>query len=100
MPPYSWTASPTQVIQQEQQNASALISVAIGTSVTSISGYAFYECTNLTSITIPTANNAFENSGLTNVTIINNQQINGQLIPSPASNVSFFGSTVSTSTPS
>jgi len=198
LPEYSWTSNPTQVVQQEQQNASSLISVVIGTLVTLINQYAFNNCTNLTSITIPTTvitineyafnncsvltsiiipnsvnwisnyafadcisltsinipssvdrinnsvffrctslssviipntlttissnafrfcssltsiiipssvisivNGAFIDSGLTTVTINNNQiyDPNGNQIPSPASNVNFFGRTVQTILP-
>jgi len=53
LPNYSWTANATRTYQQEEQNASSLISVTIGTSVTIIDGYSFNSCTNLTSITIP-----------------------------------------------
>jgi len=77
LPPFSWTASPTQLIQQEQENAPHLTSVTIGTLVTTISTAAFNGCTNLTSITIPATvntigNNAFNGcSGLTSINISN-----------------------------
>ena len=67
--------------------------------VTSIGNNSFADCSLLTSISIPTsvtsiANDAFQNSGLTTVTIAN-----GQLgITSPAVGVSFFGVTVNTVT--
>ena len=67
--------------------------------VTSIGNNSFADCSLLTSISIPTsvtsiANDAFQNSGLTTVTIAN-----GQLgITSPAVGVSFFGAIVNTVT--
>ena len=76
LPNYSYSASnATELIQQEEQTASTLISVAIGTSVTQINSHAFSKCTNLTSITIPTtvtviAERAFQGcSNLTYITI-------------------------------
>lgn len=53
-----------------------LTSVTIGNSVTTIGGYAFCSCRNLTSVTIPNSvttidNWAFSNSGLISVTIPN-----------------------------
>ena len=51
------------------------VKVDIGTAVTSIGGYAFYNCSDLTSVTIPDSvtsigNGAFQDcSGLTSVTI-------------------------------
>lgn len=53
-----------------------LTSVTIGNSVTTIGGYAFSSCRNLTSVTIPNSvttidNGAFNSSGLISVTIPN-----------------------------
>ena len=79
-----------------------LESITIPNSVTSIGTFAFRNCTALTSITIPDSvtsigDNAFFNSGLTTVTIKNNQLAG---IASPDSNVSFYGKTVTTALPS
>ena len=82
-------------------NCAMLTSVTFATIsvVTSIGNNSFADCSSLTSIAIPTsvtsiANDAFQNSGLTTVTIAN-----GQLgITSPAVGVSFFGAIVNTVT--
>ena len=85
---------------------SSLTSISIPDSVTSIGDNVFQDCISLSSITIPNSvtsigDGAFINSGLTTVTINNNQiyDPNGNQIPSPASNVNFFGRTVQTILP-
>jgi hypothetical protein len=83
---------------------SALTSITIPDSVTSIGSNAFQNCTALTSVTIPDSvtsigGEAFQGcSGLTTVYIANGQVISGTTFVSPASNVSFFGATVATTT--
>jgi hypothetical protein len=100
--PYSWTAANAVNLAQEVPNRASLIGVTIGTSVMSIGDNVFYKCSNLISITIPTSvtsivsDTVFEFSGLTTVTILNNQIIG---ISSPASDVFFFGRTVTTILP-
>ena len=81
---------------------SGLTSVSIGTGVTSIGSDAFANCTGLTSVIIPDSvtsigDQAFENCNLLTTVYIADNQITG--IASPASNVSFFGTTVTTLLP-
>jgi hypothetical protein len=78
----------------------ASVTFASISTVASIGSNAFSNCSALTSIAIPTsvtsiAANAFATSGLTTVTIAN-----GQLgITSPGLGVSFFGAIVNTQLP-
>ena len=77
--------------------------IIIPISVTSIGTTAFRLCTALTSITIPISvttigTNAFQLSGLTNVSLSTfPRTISATIFLSPASGVSFFGATVTTS---
>jgi hypothetical protein len=78
-----------------------LTSITIPNSVLTIGGQGFNGCTALTSITIPNSVisiglNAFISSGLTNVTIANDNPLG---IVSPGTNVSFYGPTVTTQLP-
>ena len=76
LPNYSWSAD-VSTITGSVPNSSSLISVAIGTSVTSIGDSSFIGCTSLTSITIPDSVTSIENaafaacSSLTSITIPN-----------------------------
>jgi hypothetical protein len=83
------------------QGCTLLASITIPNSVRSIGSSVFQGCTSLTSITIPTSvrsirDTAFSASALATVSIANGQL--GKL--SPASNVSFFGRSVTTVTTS
>ena len=78
LPNYSYSANAVELISTVQNlvpNNASLISVAIGTKVTSIGFLAFYDCTALTSIIIPNSVTsigfgAFQNcTGLTSITI-------------------------------
>ena len=83
---------------------SNLNSVTFGNSVERMNSGAFGNSTNLLSVTIPESvtymDNVFvSNSGLSTVTIANGQVISGTTFSSPATNVSFFGRTVTTQIP-
>jgi hypothetical protein len=81
---------------------SNLTYVTIPNTVTSIGNYAFYQCSGLTFIDIPfgvtsIGDNAFEGcSGLSTVFISSENALG---IPTQATNVSFFGATVTTLIP-
>jgi len=80
---------------------SNLSNINIGNGVTSIGEYAFLSCVALTSITIPDSVtyiglNAFSNTRLATVYIATDNKLG---ITSPATNVSFFGATVTTKLP-
>ena len=93
--------SVTNIGERAFRQCTSLTSVTIPSSVTSIDFAAFSYCEALTSIVIPSSvtsigESAFENSGVTTVTIANDQ-LSG--ISSPATDVSFFGKTVQTILP-
>ena len=87
------------------QDCIQLIAVTIPDSVTTIYQEAFSHCVKLRNLTIGKAvttigSSAFGSSGLETVIIANGQVISGTTFSSPATNVSFFGATVTTERPS
>jgi len=94
----SWTFDYIGAIPDGVCNGkSGVTSVTIGNQITSIGSHAFHNCSSLTSVTIPDSvtsigSNAFGLSGLTEVVI---SGINGLNLTSPATNVTFYGTTVS-----